>query len=77
MLHLPRQTLAKKVSVQSGVGSIFLRAIDAIDRNMQSINKFFEVYDVYDGRIFYLWELSDIVNHRINKNDLISICEEN
>ena len=77
MLNLPRQTVPKKVSIQSGVGSIFLRAIDAIDRNMQSINKFFEVYDVYDGRIFDLWELSDIVDNRINKNDLIQICEEN
>ena len=59
------------------MGNTLLRAILNINRNLTSINDFFEEYDVYDGRIFTLWGLNDITNYTMNASDIKEICEEN
>ena len=35
-------------------------------RHKQNLNKVFEEYDVYDGRILKVWELVEIFDYKVN-----------
>ena len=48
-----------------------------LDPNIPSLNEFFLEYDVYDGRIFEVYELQDIFARKLSINDLNRMCEDN
>lgn len=48
-----------------------------LDPNIPSLNEFFLEYDVYDGRIFELYELQDIFARKLSINDINRMCEDN
>lgn len=48
-----------------------------ISPNIPSLNEFFLEYDVYDGRIFELYELQDIFARQLSINDINRMCEDN
>ena len=51
--------------------------MNAIDKRVESIDAFFEEYDVYDGRIFEVWELEEIFRYHVTEAELRRLCEEN
>lgn len=61
----------------STIGDKLLKAIDTINRNVPSLNKFFEEFDVYDGRIFEVWELQQIFGRSVTQAELTGLSEEN
>ena len=54
-----------------------IQAIEHIGKNTPDLNEFFLEYDVYDGRIFEIFELEDIFGHKINTNEFGRMCEDN
>ena len=49
----------------------------SINSRVESLDAFFEEYDVYDGRIFEVWELEEIFDYHVTAAELRRLCEEN
>ena len=58
-------------------GQALCEAIDRVYRNMNTLHAVFEEYDVYDGRIFAIWELDEIFQQTLTFEQLKNLCEEN
>lgn len=42
-----------------------ITAIKMIDNHVRDLRDFFKMFDVYDGRIFWFWELDEIFQHKV------------
>ena len=49
----------------------------SINSRVESIDAFFEEYDVYDGRLLEVWELEEIFDFHVTAAELRRLCEEN
>ena len=63
--------------MQTSQGNKIVQAINSINRNTPSLNKFFEEFDVYDGRVFEVWELEQILGGSVSSMELERAAEEN
>lgn len=47
--------------------------------NCPDLNEYFDEFDVYDGRIFELWEIHDILRYdnAFSRANILALCEEN